>query len=120
MLKTLRQRREDMLDVTKKKVSSFLDKELDTSEEIVPLSEICKTPARPLKNRMMEVPETQAQNTPQKRLDQTLTTVIPETPPEMRICPQSTRLCNSFRLNMSNLTLNETIDADSTGGSTSK
>ena len=58
--------------------------------------------------RSLFVPDTQKPSTPLK-LNETLTTVIPETPPNMMNLPQSTRLeCGSFKLNISDLNLTDT------------
>lgn len=90
------------------------EESLETSD-IAPISVIhaCETPMKTtdLRNRMA-VPNTQPANTP-KRHDDTLTTVIPETPPELRTCPQSTKIDPySFHLNISNLSLEDTQMSD--------
>ena len=82
--------------------------EIDDDDGPVSNITVFDTPVCNRKSNRLFVPNTQPSNTP-KRLDDTLTTVIPETPPDLRICPQSTELkSTSFHLNISNLTLDET------------
>ena len=82
---------------------------MDIDADDGPISDITvfDTPVYNRKSNRLFRPNTEPSNTP-RRLDDTLTTIIPETPPNLRINPQRTELkSNTFHLNISNLTIEE-------------
>ena len=63
--------------------------------------------------RSLFVPNTQRPPSSPQNLNETLTTVIPETPPNMINLPQSTRIeSESFKLNISDLNLTDTQEPE--------